>query len=746
MNSFTFTEKLHTGIQILLIVIMTGSGVLSRAIDNVPESMTIQSIPSPFSKDGSAVVLKSKDGKNGVLRWESDEVVPGEKYTVSFFFQNRVIRNAANLDLFRINIYDGHTRIFHQRLYTKNHPQFFTVDLVFSSTRGVVRIETKPGNEIVLGEFGRALDVAELALVRFPHSSVQWTPKLQLPAVYRGLRKFEIGVSLWKDASNDLLGLESVTVRAKMNLAAAKAPAMLPGRNELEVKFDSGGPDARLRLRASARGQAKSPYIDISHDELIPADGATFGRVFLSAVEDGVGLISGAFFRLRAPTSVNVYPYVKAISDWQKMQTTREFHLTSLVPGTYEIGIDRWDGDSWVKTQRTFEVVFEKIPAPAPEFHRPDYTRAWLEPRRLPDGATTMGEWDIPLSDDRSDRVVEVNFPSPLAPRWDWEISGPVQRLALFCSFQPDPRTLRETARSLWESMTLGSGQPERDFIFGVEEYVGLFMEGTVPEPYCLMDYPSYGRLHREGRGWCWQYSAATYALALEGGLQSRFRNVPRHVMVEVKGQDLEPMLIDAMLQVAVTEEDGSRTVLNRVGDEDTRVLGAGVHGLTRRGKFSGYLESPLEHDGSWNRFDPDSIVYQNAFMDDTVFSIDLHAWETLSWSSGSLSELNDDDSRGSCAENQTILTKVSMLHMTDLPSDSAIRLRQLERNEFGQLTPKTSAWGYLKFPFECPVEVEEIFISTTGTIGAGGRMAISLTPVMNRPLIEGLSGFLKTQ
>lgn len=707
----------------------------SEEENNLPE------VPSPFAREGSAVLLSALGDKSEALVWSSDQVIPGKIYSVSFFFQNRTIRDPQKLNVFKIDVIDQDTKIFHQRLYTKNKPQFFTTDVVFSSNEAKVLIETGPGNEIIFGEFGRSVRDDELSTTRFPNSSVLWTPKLQLPEIYRGLRKFQVKVSVWGDTFNDLVSLERVAVRASMNLATAKLPVIMPGSNVLNLRYDEGSNDARLRLAISSRGGTQVPHVHVSHDKVVPADGATFGRVFVTATDEVNGLNSGGYFRLRAPSAVRVHPYTKAISDWSKLQTTREFHLTSLEAGSYELSVDRWDGKTWVETDRTFEVLFEQSESPATAFTRSDYIRRWIEPTVGEAKTKDAFDLDIPLSNKRRAFGVDLGIDSRLSPQLEWEVSGPVKRLGLFNSFQPDPRTLRETAETLKALVTVDSGDPERDYAYGVEEYVGLLMEGVLQEAYPLMDYPSYGRLHREGRGWCWQYSAASHALAIQGGLESRLRNVPHHVMGEVRGAQLSPMLVDSMLQVAVTDAVGNRTILDRVDDEDTQVRGAGVDELTRRGKFSGYLETPLEQNRPWQKRDPTDIVYRNAYLDDEVFSISLLPWENLSWKSGNITEMESYTARGICAENQTIITKTSVIDFARTPENPAILIRGMGRNQFGHLTPEKSTTGQVEFRFETPVEIDDLFITTRGTLGAKGRVAVGIRPDLNPPLVEGLSG-----
>lgn len=695
-------------------------------------------LASPFSRDGTAILLHAPADRNGRLEWASDSVVPGKRYSLSFFFQNRVIRSPQNEDYFSVLIFDHGTPIFEQRLGNKNFPQFYATDVVFGTSYARIVIEVPKGNEIVFGEFGRAVDVNDLADTKYANGSTLWMPKLQLPAVYRGLRKFEVGLHLQGKKTSDLLTLENVSVRARMNVAAAKLPVLIPGKNELNIRFDSAGAGALIQLGVTPREISGEVTLRVSHDKKIPADGATFGRVFVSAVNDQSELVSGAYFRLKAPPAIKVYPYTKAIAEWRKLQTVREFHLTALQPGDYEVGIDQWNGAAWVDTGRKFVVTFEPTDQAAPDFVRSSLTRRWLEPVAEAGTETEFGRKDIVLTDLAKAQVEAIKVRSPLSPIFDWRITGPVARLGLYNSFQPDPRSLAETARSLWSMVSAGSANRERDYALGVEEYVGLLMEGYLPAAFCELDYPSFGRLHREGRGWCWEYAAATHALVIEGGLESRLLNVPNHVTGEVRGEQLAPMMIDSMLQVAVTDALGNRLELGRAGDEGTRVRGAGVLENTRRTSYSGYLQKPLKPEIPWERRDEADAAYRTKYADSEVFAINLFPWEQLHWRSGSISEFEEDVSRGSCAENQTVVTKTSVLNFHQEVTHPQIEFDRFERNKLGQLVPMKFGDSYLTFPFECPVEVEDLMVTTSGTMGVGDMVKIMLRPVLNEPLIIG--------
>ncbi|GAB5561926.1 MAG: hypothetical protein SynsKO_35730 [Synoicihabitans sp.] len=718
--------------------------LLSSALQAEASSLEIEKIPSPFARDGEAVVTRVLGDQRKAMIWEVDGVVPGRPYSVSFFFQNRAVKDPRELEVFWLDVMDGFESIYHQRFYPRNHPQFFSTAVVFGTDRAQLRLRLSPGTEIVFGELGRAVEVDDLADVRFPHSSELWPPKLSLPSVYRGLRNFEIEVNLWAGQTGTLAGLSGVEVRAGMNIAASKLPRLLPGQNTLHVVRDTVGEGAGVTADVTVRNGRAEPKITLQADAKIPADGATFGRVFVSAVDAEGELISGGFFRLKTPSQVQSHPFVRAISDWEKMQTTREFHLTSLTPGSYEIGLERWNGSDWVPTHESFVVQFEEATVPAAEFVRLDFARPWLQPREASRSDSPADRIDLAWSSDDGghEDVLEVPLSSEFSPRVDWTVRGPVKGLSLHTAVQPNARSLGETAASLWARIAQHSSHPARDFALAVEEYVALTIEGVLPEAYYFSDYPSFGRIHREGRGWCNQFASAVHALLIEGGLESRLRNLPDHVTGEVRSDELETMLVDAMLQVAVTDAHGNRTMLDRLDDEGARILGAGVDNETRRGKFSGYLHSPFPADRPWVRRDPSDTKYRNAMRDDRIFSLDLRGWEQISWSSGSVPDLEIQAARGTCAENQTMLTQLSQLEFADFAGDAEVNVSNLEVNENGLLVPTGSSWGKVRFPFQTPIEVDDLFITTKGVLGGGGRISISLRPALSPPLVEGFSEY----
>jgi hypothetical protein len=203
----------------------------------------------------------------------------------------------------------------------------------------------------------------------------------------------------------------------------------------------------------------------------------------------------------------------------------------------------------------------------------------------------------------------------------------------------------------------------------------------------------------------------------------------------EVRGKHLEPITVDALLQVAVTDQTGARTGLDRADEDSTRVLGAGVDGESRRGAACDFLKNPLPYAGAWERHDPSNPSYRNATLDEKILSIDLRAWEELTWASGNVPRVDAGFSRGRRAENQNVLTKTSVVSFADLPADPAIELYHLEVNSLGVAAPNGREPGVVAFPFECPVEVDDLFVSTEGTMGRG-QIAVSLIPIVNTPLI----------
>lgn len=106
----------------------------------------------------------------------------------------------------------------------------------------------------------------------------------------------------------------------------------------------------------------------------------------------------------------------------------------------------------------------------------------------------------------------------------------------------------------------------------------------------------------------------------------------------------------------------------------------------------------------------------------------------------GNVSEFETDNSRGSGAENPAILSKTRVIHFGHIPDDPLIQQRGIERNEFGFPTSQSGLWGYIEVPFGCPVEADDLLISTTGMIGSEGRVSVTRHPALKPRLVVGLS------
>jgi hypothetical protein len=170
---------------------------------------------------------------------------------------------------------------------------------------------------------------------------------------------------------------------------------------------------------------------------VIPADGATFGRVLVSAFDEAKSLISGAYYRLRGPEQVRVFPYAKAISDWQKMQLSREFHLLSTHPGSYEMRLEVWDGTGWAPTPERFAVRFEPAGQPALAFRRTNYARRWIEPQIPRSPAAPATRLDLPLDPDSHEQTARFAIHSRLAPTIECASKVPWSNSAFSAPFSP---------------------------------------------------------------------------------------------------------------------------------------------------------------------------------------------------------------------------------------------------------------------------------------------------------------------
>ena len=696
-------------------------------------------LPSPFVRgEGEAVWFKAPADRHGGLEWHSDQVVPGQRHSISFFFMNRVAESPAESRRLVLTVFDGQEQVHTQVLYRRKYAQFYATELEFISSDVVVRLDLPAGEEVVVGEFGRAVDVGELAATRYPLMMELWMPGLQLPDVYRGLRKFLVDIELSDKRRSDLFGLRKVSVEASMKVATANLPRLLPGENRLVVASEPRAPGGRIEVEVQARSAPDLPALMIEHEAVVPADGATFGRAFIRANDASGQLVAGTFHRVSGPPGVNVRPYVKAVADSRKLQYTQEFHYSSPVPGRYALNVERWNGRNWEDTGERLEVDFEGVGSPAPEFRQGDYVRRWMEPQPLAPGTGGQTRWSFAVDAEGGSDIRELEIESELAPRIDWVVRGPVRGLGLFADFQADPRTIRSTAQSLWTAHAAGREDPELAFALAVEGHVALLMEGMLPEEFTQLEYPSLGRILREGRGWCHQYAEGVYALAVEGAVEARLRNLPRHVTNELRGAQLPLSNFDAMMQMAVTDDAGRRVELDRLNTA-ARVMGAGVDGATPRGAFAGYLHDPLPSSRPWMRQDSSSPVYRHQFFDDRVLTIDLEPWETLSWRGGSLDPLEIEPVSGLRAENQSVLTQRSRLTAIDLMNHPQATVQDLQLKGQGLLAPSPGyKVGRVRFPVSFPLEVSDLLVELEGSIDVGGQVVLGLRPDLPSPLLSG--------
>jgi hypothetical protein len=699
----------------------------------------VKQVESPFVREGEAVWFKAPSETHGGLIWRSHQVVPGERYSISFFFQNYRNENSAEQQRLSLNIYDGEAQAHTQILYRRNYPQFYTTELEFSSSQVTVRLDLPAGEEVVVGEFGRAVEARDLATTsHLPYRMRLWMPSLRIPDEYRGLRDFVAEVRLFNDRGSEHFGITAVDVVANMNMVAAKLPRLLPGANRLNLVSDAGAAGGTVELAIVPRDFFGKPSLRVEHDSRAPADGVTFSRVFITTSDDSQSKVPGAFYRLTGSSAVEARPYIKAVSDSQKLQMAREFHVTSLVPGIHSLTIENWNGRAWVDTGERIAIEFEAVAQPASDYRRSDYTRRWLEPVEITPHEEFSREWSWTLDAAGGLMLMSVPVDSALAPELAWRVNGPVTGLSMFADFQPDPRNLRTTAASLRDLVVSDERSWAMDYALGVEAYVALFMEGFLPARFSYLDYPSYGRLHREGRGWCMQYASAVHALTVEGGLESRFRNMPGHVVTEVRGPDLPVVVLDAMIRAAVVDSRGNRVALNQVGKADTQVLGFGADRRSPRGVMSDYYHNPILRLKPWISRDPLDSGYRNNFLDDEVFTLNLRAGETLSWRSGSVDLKTDLIPREFGVDHQTTLVQRSHFTTDKLLRDPTVAFSGVHETKAGLLAPADLDEGTFSVALNYPIEVSDLSIDLHGVIDPGGAVEVALYPDLETPLITG--------
>lgn len=709
--------------------------------ENAGRKVIVEEIDSPFSKRGKAVIVETPSDQQHTLTWSADSIIPGKIYSLSFFFQQANNIPSENPPRILIRVFDGGTRVFYQSLHPGPEACFYVDNLVFNSSSVRVSFTFQPNQKVILGDFGTSIWASDLKVTRFPKRSILWPYSIRLPAIYRGLRNFSIKTSFGSNATNHTQAarIERIVVTAKMNVSTAKLPRLLPGDNLLNVAYSSAEPDANVNVSISTRNKPNVSKVYLNADRIIPADGATFGRVFLSAVDNRKKLISGPFFRLRCPPQIKSFPYTRVITDWDKEQFIKEFHLLSTSTGTYSIPIELWDGTKWSLIENELKIIFnDNKKEKYTNFKRVDYPRRWLEPGIIKSKVTSGSDTiDIRLhGHDRHERI-PINIQSKLMPEFCWTITGPVSNLGLFNAFQPDPRTLETIGESFKDMVYEGEKKlSEEDMALAIEEYVNLFMEGYRPENFDNRMYLSGGRIHREGRGWCANYAKAVFVLALQSGLEATMDNTRGHVMGKVRGRSLNPIVLDALLQVGVCSATGDRVDLKSIETPEKRILGVGVNNKSRRGTGLQYYEKITNYSNNWQSIKPNTYIY--ALVDNEVFTINLEPWEKMEWIGGYVNNCYAVFTRGELGIHQTVITKTAKIVLTKNADNPKIIIENLVADEDG-----FAKSGRVSFSFEVPVEVDDLFVSAEGTLGDAGFSTIDIVPVLYTPLINGVSSLI---
>ncbi len=629
---------------------------------NAEDTVTVTKLSSPFSNDGDAVLIVTPANRGHVLSWSSDKISPGNIYSLSFFFQQAENVPSKSRPIIQVRAYDDGKHVFSQNLHPSSTARFYVDSLVFNTPRAAVTLTFPPGQAVIVGDVGRCIWASNLRPPSYRGKSPLWPVTVRLPSIYRGLRKFRIKTLLSSRASDPRstqpLRVERIIASAQMKVSTAKLPRLLPGAATLTARYSEARPGASLDVQIRQRNLPDVARLDVKADSAVPADGATFGRVFISAVDRRGHLVAGLFVRLKCPPGIRSFPYTKAIIDAPRQQYLREIHVLSTTPGDYAIPIEIWDGTRWSLADECVRITFhDDRKEQFPEYRRSDYARPWLEPRPIASlAAMRTDNIDAVLRGRAQVLRIPTAIESKLMPACSWTVTGPVSDLGLFADFQPDPRTLRSLGESL-RALTHASGQAatEEDLALAIEEYVNLCMEGYRPEDFDSRWYPSAGRTHREGRGWCADYARAVYVLALESGLEATMDNTNDHVLGKVRGQSLQPIVLDALLQVGLCSATGKRGDLSTIDTPDKRILGIGVNKKSRRGTSWKYYEEIVHDSHDWQKKEPNKFICKLA--DSDVLSFDLRAWERMEWSSGHADNRDVPRTIGLLGVHQTVLT-----------------------------------------------------------------------------------------
>lgn len=694
-------------------------------------STTVRLVKSPFVHGETALLVETPPDGHYRLSWSSDEVTPGTPYSLSLFYQQAEF-HAGVQPTISIDVYDGRAQSFHQTLYPRPEPFFYAESMVFNTSQVRVVVTVPRNAKVIIGQVGMEVPASRLAVPGYAATVYLWPHSVRLPKLYRGLRRFEVRTywhrSPYGKEETLPVEIERIIARGTMHISTARLPRLLPGRNTLELRHDASGPGASVKVDIHPRQQPKIATCRVAADSSIPADGATFGRVYVTPVDAAGDAISGALVRLRCPHEVRCFPYVWAVSDWDKLQRTWEFQVLSTTPGTYELPVEIWTGRDWTDAGVAAKVVF--VPAkPYPKFRRLAYVRPWVEPRAVEGtNAAPTTALSIALDPDERARSVPVNIDSMLMPRCAWRVTGPVANLGLFSDIQPDSRSLATLGASI-RAAILDAGGDMEDVALAIEEYVNLGMEGYLWENYDGRNYPTPARVLREGRGWCGAYARSVYGIALEAGLEATVDNTANHVLGEVRAENLRPIVLDALLQVSICTPDGARTALSGIEAPDKTLLGLGVNNRTRRSHFwQDFLQRIANDQTKWQR-KPESGVHPS-LIDQRITAIDLRPWEQLSWVGGHVVSADQLLSDGTMAMHQTVVTQTAEVIVE--------KHRSLPGIEYSGRAEAQGGGGTLVFPFDAPAELHDLIVTTDGVLGDNGELTLDIAPLLDRPLIAG--------
>ncbi len=735
---------------VLIAALTVASGL--RHTDSRPaEQLSIIEVNSPFVKEGSAYLIAAPHDTPGHLRWRAGDLTPGHVYSMSFFYAragvdylNPTAEDLADHSLYLI-IYEDNQIVYQNALMPAAEPQFLVIPLVIQKSAATVTLTIPPGQRIVIGHFGQSIESGNLKRANpYNDGGRNWlrSPDDVLPRVYRGLRDFEVIVRAKRPAlsSSIVPEVQRILLWAEMAATTALLPRTLPGHNTFLLRAASAGPGASVTAVAEP---VAGPWatLSMSVDPVAPADGVTFARAKITALDDDGQRLPGLFFRLRSPPPLTVIPFDVAVNDAPQDNLVREFHVTSRTPGRFVIPIDIWSGHDWRPTGQHLQITFEPTDQHTVGSPWSAQANAWYEPEAIHSPSVSAGPVEASWHGDGLETELTVDIVSVAMPRVEWSVTGPVRDLRVFnLAFQPDPATLWSLGQSLGERSTGAGTEADRQLALDLLSYVSLSRRANLQTNYNGLQTYFPARVLRKGRGWCGPHAKALFGVAVAAGLRARISGTLIHTVTDIASDQLEPTMFDANLEVFVCQPNGHLGSLSLLDAPGVRFLGFGVDGKTRRGDdrqvvLDSYFNRQRQTNPHWYDKARQDTPFRIMFQDDRLLAFDLKPWERLRWTGGWIdrTRVRSIDKR----YQQTLLVKEATLR-PGAHTDSELACTGFTAVGGSIQLASDALAGELRFPFRTPIEVDRITVALEGLTGQDSWLAITVRPALPPPILTG--------